>query len=214
MSLVLRPERPEDREEILRLTYEAFMTLDYPGRRRLDEHFLLSLLYESGKGIAPLCFAAILDGRIAGHIFYCETAFTRLDGTKARTLTFGPLSVHPEHQRQGIGRALVSHTLDLARGLHFGAVLITGVPEYYPRLGFRRARDYGLTMKDDSAPDAFMAYELIPGYLAGGGVYDTWPEEYDRAEQDEAGYAAFDAAFQKKYAPGQLFFDEGSPHSC
>ena len=91
MSLVLRPERPEDREEILRLTYEAFMTLDYPGRRRLDEHFLLSLLYESGKGIAPLCFAAILDGRIAGHIFYSETAFTRLDGTKARTLTFGPL---------------------------------------------------------------------------------------------------------------------------
>ena len=214
MSLVLRPERPEDREEILRLTYEAFMTLDYPGRRRLDEHFLLSLLYESGKGIAPLCFAAILDGRIAGHIFYCETAFTRPDGTKAPTLTFGPLSVHPEHQRQGIGRALVSHTLELARGLGFGAVLITGVPDYYPRLGFRRARDYRLTMKDGSAPDAFMAYELIPGYLAGGGVYDTWPEEYDRAEQDEAGYAAFDAAFQKKYAPGQLFFDERSPHSC
>ena len=130
MSLVLRPERPEDREEILRLTYEAFMTLDYPGRQRLDELFLLSLLDEGGKGIAPLCFAAILDGRIAGHIFYCETAFTRPDGTKARTLTFGPLSVHPKHQRQGIGRALVSHTLDLARGLHLGAVLITGVPEY------------------------------------------------------------------------------------
>ena len=214
MSLVLRPERPEDREEILLLTYKAFMTLDYPGRRRLDEHFLLTLLYEGGKGIAPLCYIAILDGRIAGHIFYCETAFTRPDGTKAPTLTFGPLSVHPDHQRQGIGRALVSHTLELARGLHFGAVLITGVPDYYPRLGFRCARDYGLTLKDGSAPDPFMTYELIPGYLAGGGVYDTWPEEYDRAEQDEAGFEDFDKAFQKKHAPGQLIFDERSPHSC
>lgn len=78
-------------------------------------------------------------------------------------------------------------------------MLITGVPDYYPRLGFRRARDYGLTLKGGSAPDPFMAYELIPGYLAGGGVYDTWPEEYDRAEQDEAGFEAFDKAFEKKH---------------
>ncbi len=153
MSLVLRPERPEDREEILRLTYEAFMTLDYPGRQRLDEHFLLSLLYEGGKGIAPLCFAAILDGRIAGHIFYSETAFTRPDGSKASTLTFG---LYP-CIRSTSGRASAGRW---------------------------------------------------------SAIRWTWPEEYDKAEQDEPGYAAFDAAFQKKHAPGQLIYDEGSPHSC
>ena len=139
MNLVLRPERPEDREEILRLTYEAFMTLDYPGRRRLDEHFLLSLLYESGKGIAPLCFAAILDGRIAGHIFYSETAFTRPDGTKARTLTFGPLSVHPEHQRQGIGRQLIEATAQRL-GPHCKIILLAApkADSYYGGVGFER----------------------------------------------------------------------------
>jgi len=40
----IRKEQPEDHKAILKLTYEAFLTLNYPGRNRVDEHYLISLL--------------------------------------------------------------------------------------------------------------------------------------------------------------------------
>jgi predicted N-acetyltransferase YhbS len=167
MNVTIRPERADDYDEILRMTYDAFLTLDYPGRRRMDEHFLILLLQDCDKTIPELRFVAEHDGEIVGHIFYAMTAFRRPDGTHAETVTFAPLTVEPKHHRQGIGKALVSHTLEIARKMGFGAVVITGVPEYYPKLGFKRAREYGLTMEDGSSPDSLMVYELKPGYLSG-----------------------------------------------
>lgn len=46
-NLTIRLEQPEDHNAILRLTYEAFLTLDYPGRRRIDEHYLIHLLEDN-----------------------------------------------------------------------------------------------------------------------------------------------------------------------
>ena len=46
-EMKIREEHPEDYNSILQLTYEAFLTLDYPGRQRVDEHYLVSLLQGS-----------------------------------------------------------------------------------------------------------------------------------------------------------------------
>ena len=108
---------PEDYPEILRLTYEAFLTLDFPGRRRPDEHFLLSLLHETCHIIPGLCFVALADGTIAGHILYTKSKITRPGKEDVPTVTFGPLSVSPGYQRQGIGKLLVSHSIRKARGM-------------------------------------------------------------------------------------------------
>ncbi|MBP7331706.1 MAG: Aminoglycoside N(6')-acetyltransferase type 1 [Firmicutes bacterium ADurb.Bin373] len=200
----IRREHPKDYNAILGLTYEAFLTLDYPGRKRLDEHFLVSLLRGSEFIIPELCFVVEWGGEIAGHILYTKSEILRADGTKTRTITFGPLSVLPAYHRQGIGAALVGHSLEKARELGYGAVLITGVPDYYLKLGFKRARQYGLTLPDGTAPDAFMAYELQPGYLSGGGVFSGLAPEYDRAEHDHSGFAAFHRWFMSEYYPGEL----------
>jgi len=167
----IRPECPDDYNAILRLTYEAFLTLDYPGRRRMDEHYLIHLLQGSPFVIPGLCFVAEQDGVIVGHILYTKSEILRPDGTATDTITFGPLSVLPECHKQGIGAALVRHSMERAREMGFGAVLITGVPDYYPKLGFKRARDYDLTLPDGTADDSFMAYELAPGCLSGGGSF-------------------------------------------
>ena len=55
-NITIRNERANDYDAILRLTYEAFLTLDYPGRRRVDEHFLIYLLKNSTHVIPELCF--------------------------------------------------------------------------------------------------------------------------------------------------------------
>ena len=212
LKLTIRPEVPADYDAILRLTYDAFLTLDHPGKRRMDEHYLVHLLRGSPHVIPELCFIAEKNGEIAGHILYVKSKFKRPDGSEADTVTFGPLSVAPEFHRQGIGKALVMHSMERARAMGFGAVLIVGVPEYYPKLGFQRASEYGLTIADNSAGDAFMAYELVPGYLHGGGVYHSWPPEYDQSENDEAGFRTFHRGFMTQRFPGQLtlrpFFDD------
>lgn len=199
MEMIIRPEQPKDYTAILRLTYEAFLTLDYPGRRRIDEHYLIHLLQDCRHVIPELCFVAEKDGEIVGHILYTKSKIVRADGTTAEAVTFGPLSVHPDYHKQGIGRLLVEHSGDQARKMGVGAILIVGVPAYYPKLGFVRGHECGLTLATGPAGDAFMAYELAPGALKGGGVVHFLAEgEFQQAEDDDVGFAAFHETFIKK----------------
>ena len=218
-NLTIRLEQPEDHNAILRLTYEAFLTLDYPGRRRIDEHPLIHLWTNSASVIRDLCIVAENDGEIIGHILYTGSKFKRPDGTEADTVTFGPVSVLPKHQKKGIGKTLISHSIEKARDMGYGAVLIVGVPDYYPKLGFKRASDDGLVIGGDGLTcadqllmaDAFMTYELKPGYLKDGGVFHFLAPEYDRAENDDEGYDVFNKLFMAENFPNELtlrpFFD-------
>jgi predicted N-acetyltransferase YhbS len=197
INIIIRDERPEDYDAILRLTYEAFLTVDYSDRRRMDEHYLIHLLKGCPLVIPRLALVAERDGEIVGHILYTRSMVANLP-----TITFGPLSVIPKFHRQGIGRALVSHSMDKAREMGFRAVLITGVPDYYPKLGFGRGRDFGVTLPDGTAPDALMCYELIPGYLSGGGTLIFEANDiFEQAENDDAGYEAFHKQFMAEHYP-------------
>ena len=204
LPITIRAQRADDYEAILRLTYKAFLTLDYPGRERMDEHFLIDLLKNSPSVMSELCFVAECEGQIVGHILYTKSAVLHADGTETDTISFGPLSVLPSCHRQGVGAALVAHSMDVARGLGYGAVVITGVPEYYPKIGFQRGREYGLTLEDGTSPDPLMAYELVPDYLSRGGILSFSAPEYERCETDHAGCAAFHRQFMAEHFPGQV----------
>ena len=202
--MIIREERHEDYNAILQLTYQAFLTLDYPGRQRMDEHFLVSLLRGSKFVLPELCFVMERGSEIVGHILYTKSEILKADGVKTQTITFGPISVLPKYHRQGIGSALVRHSLEKAQELGYGAVLITGVPDYYPKLGFKRARTYGLVLSDGTAPDAFMTFELTPGSLNGGGEFHLLAPEYELAETDNAGFEKFHKEFINKHYHGQI----------
>ena len=201
-NITIRPETPADYGTILRLTYDAFLSFDHPGKRRTDEHFLIHLLKDSPNVIPKLRLVAERNGEIAGHIIYTKSKFKRPNGTEADTVTFGPLSVWRKYQRQGICKALVLHSVEKARKMGFGAVLITGIPEYYPKLGFRRASEYGLVYMDPTVTDPFMAYELAPGYLQGGGICHCMAPEYDLSDRDDTGFAEFHRNFMAEHYPG------------
>ena len=135
---------------------------------------------------------------------YSRAAIVQPDGTRFPIVIFGPLSVHPDYQRQGVGAALVRHSLEQAKALGVAGVALTGSPEYYPRFGFRPGRDFGITDAEGNSSDYLMALPLAADTLPAGVLtesevfFSITPEDVE----------AFDASFpprEKHRLPGQLF---------
>lgn len=202
MEICLRLEEPQDYREIENITREAFWNMFKPG---CDEHYLLHVMRGDKTFIPELDYVAMKDGRLIGNIVYAKGCIIDKQGQSHEVITFGPVSVLPEYQKTGVGARLIFHTLALARQLGYQAVIILGHPDYYPKFGFRRAREYGLATKDGDTFDPFMALELIPGSLTGigGGVfYDS-----DVYSVNQADAAEFDKSFpykEKKVTDTQL----------
>jgi predicted N-acetyltransferase YhbS len=147
-------------------------------------------------GINELSFVAEINGEIVGHIIYSQAFILTPKDKKIEVLNFGPLSVKPECQRQGVGTALMKYLIKCARELGYGAILFFGRPEYYPRFGFVDAREFKVTDCEGNNYPAFMAMELKKNYLNGvtGKFYET-PIYNDDLNREQA--KAFDTKFRK-----------------
>jgi predicted N-acetyltransferase YhbS len=110
----------------------------------------------------------------------------------------GPISVLPEYQRRGVGKALIYAMIEKATKLGYGAILFFGRPEYYPQFGFKEAELFGVADAEGYNYPSFMGMELIPGYLkeaVGGRFYESgiYNDELNRAT-----VKAFDEQFLKE----------------
>jgi putative acetyltransferase len=124
-------------------------------------------------GIRELSLVAEADGQLVGHIICSNARIETPDGRSIFVLNFGPISVLPPYQKQGVGKALMHAMIDKAKGLGYGAIIFFGRPEYYPQFGFVEAAEYGVTDPNGKNFPAFMAMELTKRYLANarGGKY-------------------------------------------
>ena len=144
--------------------------------------------------------AAPCGGKIVGHIIYTRSKIVNDAGQEYETLTFGPLSVLPEFQSMGIGKALMMHSFAEAKRLGYRAVLIFGHPDYYPRVGFRRAAEFGIVPTVGDVRDPFMAYPLYDGALDGvSGRYYIDPVYEQLTEADAL-------EFDKQFKPKAPFY--------
>lgn len=123
------------------------------------EHYMVHSLREKD-GIKELSFVAEINDKIVGYVIYSNAYILKSNGIKVDVLTFGPLGVQPEYQKQGVGSALMKHSIECAKKLGYGAILFFGVPEYYPRFGFVEAKEFGITDNRGYNYPAFMAMEL------------------------------------------------------
>jgi len=122
MDVFIRNERPEDHFAVENLTREAFWNLHVPG---CNEHLLAHVLRGSPDFLPELDFVAEADGRIVGNIMFTRSRVVGADGAGRDTVTFGPVSVLPECQKRGVGRALIERGLALARAAGHRAVIIS-----------------------------------------------------------------------------------------
>jgi putative acetyltransferase len=102
---------------------------------------------------------------VVGHIMFSPVSLTGHPDLKIMGLA--PMAVLPVNQNKGIGAALVRAGLERCKDLGFGAVVVLGHPEYYPRFGFLPSSQFGISCEYNAPKEAFMVLELQPGYLRG-----------------------------------------------
>ena len=142
----IRNEIPADVEAITDVTVAAFKTLAISEK---TEQFIVLALRASGA--LALSLVAERDGRVIGHIAFSPVAMS--DGTPG-WYGLGPVSVVPEHQRQGVGAALIREGLSRLKGLKARGCCLVGHPGYYNKFGF--ANVSGLSLPG-VPPDVFFA---------------------------------------------------------
>lgn len=126
--MLIRSEKAEDANAIHELTWVAFEPMPYSNN---TEAQIVRDLRASGD--LTLSLVAEEDGEIIGHIAFSPIAVGDIeDGWYG----LGPISVKPERQRQGIGRALILKGLDLLRERGASGCALIGNPAVYRGAGF------------------------------------------------------------------------------
>lgn len=100
-----------------------------------DEDLLPVVNALTGQDHGVLSLVARQAGRLVGHV--CFTLCS-IDGSAAPAALLAPLAVVPDHQRTGIGSALVRAGLDRLAAMGVVHVNVLGDPAYYGRFGFRQ----------------------------------------------------------------------------
>ena len=191
MNLIIRNEKEKDYRTVEKLTREAFWNLYVPG---CSEHFILHNLRNSSDFIPELDFVAEREGQVVGQIVYSRGIVQNQTGEN-EVISFGPLSVLPAFQRQGIGSALITHSIKVARTMGHLAICIYGDPRYYSRFGFRCAEKYEIKTSDDKYAVALQVLELK--HTALSGISGKFLES--KAFQcDTQKFAEYDATFPYK----------------
>lgn len=161
MDIIIRHEQEKDFREVENMTREAFWNLHVPG---CDEHYLLHSMRNHPDFVHELNFVAEYHGQIIGNIVYTKSYLQSEEGERMDTLTFGPVAVLPEFQRQGIGSLLINHTFNLVRDKGISLIIIYGHPHNYVKHGFRNGIDFHISDNEGRYPLGLLVKELLPGF--------------------------------------------------
>ena len=153
--MLIRAEKENDRDAVYAVNVSAFETP--------SEANLVDALLEQAQPVVSL--VAEDNGEVVGHIMFSPVSLS--DYPDLKVMGLAPMAVAPEHQRKGIGSALVRAGLEQCEQLGYAAVVVLGHPEYYPRFGFSPSSQFGIYSEYEVPEDVFMAMELQPGALSG-----------------------------------------------
>ena len=183
-DLVLRRERPGDLETTRALHDVAFGVP--AGTEHSVETRILDRLRADGDVLDALTLVADLHGEVVGHLV-CSRA-TMGEGP---SIALGPIAVHPDHQGEGIGSALVAAVLVTADLGGEPSVVLLGDPGWYAHFGFQTAADHGIGSPGPWADQFFQVRPLqawlpeLAGAFRYAPAFDLDIEQAQQAQQAE-----------------------------
>lgn len=158
LKTVIRSENEADAAVITEVTAAAFETLEISNH---TEQFIIEALRDAGA--LTISLVAEVNGRVIGHIAF--SPLTISDGTP-NWYGLGPVSVLPEYQRQGIGKALIREGLSRLKDMKAQGCCLVGHPDYYRKFGFKNVA--GL-VHEGVPPEVFFALSF-GGHIPQGAV--------------------------------------------
>ena len=127
--MIVRSETPRDLGAIRDVNIVAFA--DRPFSRQ-TEHLIVEALRAAEA--LELSLVAEVDGEVVGHIAFSAAS---IGHTSEGWFLLGPVAVCPEHQGEGVGRALVESGLAALRSRGARGCALVGDPAFYRRFGFQ-----------------------------------------------------------------------------
>jgi putative acetyltransferase len=128
MTTTIRPETPLDEEAIAQVAQRAF--LSHPYSHQTEEFIICALRADNALSVS---LVAENVGHLVGHIAFSPVTVS--DGAVG-WYGLGPISVEPDLQRRGIGRALMERGLAELRKIGANGCVLVGDPAFYIRFGF------------------------------------------------------------------------------
>ena len=145
-GVVIRPERDADHPVIAEVVRAAFV-------RHPDEVALfVERIRASEQFIPELALVAEDSSGVIAHVMLSWVGIE--GGSRTRILNLTPMSVRPDRQRIGVGTQLIRDALARAEEAGEPAVMVEGIPAYYPRFGFEQASALGFISPHPKIHDA------------------------------------------------------------
>lgn len=192
MNINIRQEVEKDFRKVEEVTREAFYNLYFPG---CNEHLVVHNIRNHKDYIKELSYVLEVDGEIAGSIFYAHSKIIGWDGSETDTITFGPVSIHPKYHRMGLGKKLITHSIEQAKKLSYKAILTLGYPYHYEPYGFLGGKKYNIAMEDGKFYKGLLVLPLYEGALNNISGYAQFSDVYETTEEETE---IFDSTFPPK----------------
>lgn len=180
----IRNEEERDFKRVEEITRAAFWNLYVPG---CDEHYLTHIMRAHEDFIRELALVIEVDGQVIGNIMYTKARLVDETGEEKDILTFGPVCISQEYQREGYGRKLMEYSFERAAALGYDVIVIFGNPNNYVSCGFKSCKKDNICTAEGTYPAAMLVKELSPGVLDGrkwiyhqSSVYEIDQEEARR----------------------------------
>lgn len=172
--MIVRQEQEKDHSQVFKVVENAFKNVEHSDHQ---EQFLVEKLRKSDAFIPELSIVAEIDNKIVGHILFTKLS-VRNDSESFTSLALAPVSVEPEYQGKGIGNQLINYGHKIARELGYESVILIGHENYYPKFGYKKTSNFGISFPFDIPEENGMALELVEDGLKNINGIVTYPKEF------------------------------------
>lgn len=153
---VIRRQRPDELPAVM-----ALGDLAFGPDERIGE--LVAALQDGSCFSGDSFIAVTPEDAVIGHVMLTRCWLDAED----RLLTLpvlSPLAVHPDHQGEGLGEALIAYAIGSAREAGEIGVVLEGDPAYYSRHGFEPAEPWGLRRPSPRIPRTAFQWVRLPAH--------------------------------------------------
>lgn len=173
--MTIRTEENRDYKSVSKLIEQAFKDVEYSDHK---EHFLVERLRKSEAFVPELSMVAEVDGQLVGYVLLTRIKITNEHTQPATSLALAPIAILPAYQGKGIGGELILTIHEKAKALGFTSVVLLGHEDYYPRFGYKMAKEFGINLPFDVPDENCMVIELTENALQFVNGTVVYPKEF------------------------------------